>query len=215
MKTELAQAAILACILVAPFSHAQDLRHIPGLVGTMEVSHHRQQVGGVLEGCSMVFRAVFLDFAYRQGRPAVIAGNFTFYVQGPGAAFLTIKAGVKDLMPADAPIEAPANAYVQTKNGTSASAKGKAADSDMAGFRMWVLPITEKISALIGDVLDGKEVTLGISRKPGGLDVLIPLDLSVVETITTTEGGLKRKRSTDSLRQFTECFIEVSERLRQ
>lgn len=201
---------VLAMLVAVPAFAQQG-----GLAGTMEVEHQRQQSRGELEGCSMVFRVAFNDNVYRKGQLVMVAGNFTFYVRDPTSAFLTLKAGLKDVGAAQDKAEAPAFAYLQSKKATTAKTKAVAADSDTPGFRMWVMPADTSVSQLLADVLEGEPVTLGMTRKGGSVDLLVPLDLTTASTTINPDGTASRQRSQESLQSFQECFVEVAAKLKR
>lgn len=186
-----------------------------GLAGTMEVAHQRQQSRGELEGCSMVFRAAFHDHTYRSGQLVMVAGNFTFYVRDSNSAFLTLKAGLMNVGAGQSNAEAPAFAYLQSKKATTAKTKSVSNDSDTPGFRMWVMAADTNVSRLLGDVLDGGPVTLGLTRQGGLTDMLVPLDLKTAATTILPDGTASRRRSTEAVQSFGECFVELGAKLRR
>lgn len=190
-------------------------QQVPGLVGTLEVEHQRQQSKGKLEGCSLVYRAAFQDFAYLQGQLAAVAGNFTLYAPDANNTFLTLKVGFRHVGDEPSKTQAPGFAYLQSKSGTTAKTKNTPTDSDTLGFRMWVMPVDANVTAVIADVLDGQIVTLGFTRAGGSLDVLVPLDLTVATTTVDAKGAIHRDRSQAALVAFRECFADLASALKR
>jgi hypothetical protein len=181
----------------------------------MEVEFQPQQSKGELEGCSVVFRAAFRDHVYKSGKMAMVSGNFTFYVKDPNSAFVTIKAGIIDLEPLSKIANAPEFSYLQSGSASTAKARYIANDSDTPGFRLWVLAIDEEVAEVMGNILSRNPLTLGMLRKGGKLDVLVPIDLTVAGTDVSAVGKVSRRHSDQAIQRFTECFVKLSDRLKK
>lgn len=85
-------------------------------------------------------------------------------------------------MNAGTPFERPAFAYIQTKNATTTRLQLSTFDGD-PGYSFYVYNATDKEpSQMLMDVLENAKVQIGYNFKMGGLDVLAPLDLYVVNS---------------------------------
>jgi hypothetical protein len=209
--TCLIAAAIVAC--TATPLQALDLS---SLTGTMEVQFQPMQSEGIKEGCTLVYRAVGQDHAYRKGNLISLAGNIAYMRNNQRSNIvLSFKIGMIDSLDPNAKPEPPFFAYIQTPHGTTAGSKALQYDSDMPGFRLFVYQLDEDILKIYEDILSGASVTIGLNRKKGGLDVLVPLDLRVAESTIAADGSIKRRRSNEMLHQFAVCNDEVTEQVQK
>ncbi|MHB1051486.1 MAG: hypothetical protein ACYCZT_00245 [Thiobacillus sp.] len=180
--------------------------------GTYSVTFQPVTAAGKLEGCSLVYNAVMLDYVYQNGTPVLAIGNVTYnqHAKRPG---LSLKLGLTNVLSGNQPVVPPHYAFIKTKNGTTAGAKFVSYDSDISGYRVFVYQLTEKSTKLIGDLLNGENPTIGFNRSPKGVDATFPLDLSVEEIAESKNGQPQRKHSTDAIEGFRSCFSELSSSL--
>jgi hypothetical protein len=62
---------------------------------------------------------------------------------------------------------------------------------------------------VLTDIIEERPLSVGFNRMSGGLDVLVPLDISVSRTYE--EGGkILRIRSSEAIAQFTRCFLDLT-----
>jgi hypothetical protein len=104
----------------------------------------------------------------------------------------------------------PANSYFVFGTETSkASLVGQyASDTPGAQFSIFKpLPTYEKIS----DALDKGKITVAFNRKNGGMDIMIPIDLTIVDT---NEAG-KKTHSQQMITDFYSCTGELVKNLRK
>lgn len=186
-------------------------------LGTMEVQFMPMQSAGIREGCSLVYRVVGKDFAYRKGNLVTLAGNISYSTnKNHTNVGLSLKLGTFDSLNPTAEPEAPFFAYLQTPHGTTARSKFAEFDSpDMQGFRLFGYQFDDDVMRVYGDVVNGESVTIGFNRKKDGLDVLVPLDLTVAETTLSADGSINRRRSDEMLLQFLSCVTEVTEQVQK
>lgn len=85
----------------------------------------------------------------------------------------------------------------------------------MPGFRLFVNQLDGNILKVYEDILSGAPVTIGFNRMKGGLDVLVPLDLQVVESTIAADGSINRRRSDEMLAQIAVCINEVPEQVQK
>lgn len=208
MKTaKLVLRSLMFFCLAPATSGAQGLSD---LNGTYQVAFAPMQSGGRLQGCSLVFKAIAEDHVYQSGRPILLVGNVTVYTAPDKKGFaLAVKLGIGDPLNTAAPFEAPAVAYLQTRSANTASALADSQPSDIPGYRMFVYRITdESTMTVMKEMLESNSVTIGFNRHRGGLDLLVPIDLSVIDTVHDGK-GFKRQHSPQAVLQYSECSVNV------
>lgn len=176
------------------------------MFGTHAVQFQPIQRAGVLSGCSIVFRAVQADHAYRRGDPVAIVGNVSVYRFDRRMA-VGLKIGLKDLTVRHAPLVRPHYAYLQTKTKSTAKFRYTSNDGE-EGFRVIALGIDDAMPVLIEMLEEGKAL-VGFNRVPDGMDVLVPIDLQVVDAEPVPPDRFVRGRSNDELTGFTGCVHQV------
>jgi hypothetical protein len=195
-------AALLVCSASAVAASTDT-----GMEGTHWVQFQPQQSMGELEGCSLVFLTVVRDFKYKNGDYIALNGsiNLSKVKNNFGLSF---KIGAKD-MNAGTPFERPAFAYIQTKNATTAKSALSTFDGE-PGYSFYVYNATDKEpSQVLMDVVENAKVQIGYNFKVGGLDVLAPLDLFVVNSKLDSEKIVSRQTSPDILISFGQCVETV------
>jgi len=189
---------LIGCIgLNAGHALAQDDKSI---FGTHSVVFQPGRSGGKLHSSTLVYRAVVADFAYKNGRPSVIVGNIGVSLY-KNKIVLTLKIGVKELEGENTPFERPYFAYLQTKNHIVTKSPFEAMDGD-SGFRLLSWPFEEPTIKLISEMISTGIVTIGFNRIENGLDVLVPIDLTVFDADYTDDGKVIRKRSSNEVNEF-------------
>ena len=184
-------------------------------VGTIDVQFQPMQSAGVKEGCSLVYRAIQQDIAYQQGKLIAISGSIVFISSNEGTPALGLKVATINLLDDHATPKRPYFAYIQTPHGTTAGSKVFQADSpDMPGGKIFTFNLDEDAMKVMGDIHNGSQVTIGFNRTKGGMDVLVPLDLSVIES-TVSDTGYNRRHSDETIDQFSSCVLEISQRAKK
>lgn len=213
-----AHAIVIACLTTqASFVIAEDDSSI---YGTHRVVFQPIRSSGVLQGCSLVYTAVVADHVYRKGSLVAINGNVSVY-QGDqggkkgGNVSLNLKIGLNDFDSPDAPFAGPYFAYLQTANETTAKSFHEAFDGEK-GYRFFVFHLNETSAKLIVEMVDTGKVTIAFNRKKGGIDVLVPLDLTVIDAEYRGEGNVfTRKRSNEGPIQFLSCVGDILKQVKQ
>jgi hypothetical protein len=207
---------LIAAAIVASTATPIQALDLSPIVGTMEVEFQPMQSAGIKEGCTLVYRVVGQDHAYRKGNLISLAGNIAYWRNEQRSNIvLGFKIGMIDSLDPNAKPEPPFFAYLQSPHGTTAGSKAHQNDSDMPGFRLFVYRLDGDILKVYEDILSGAPVTIGFNRRKGGLDVLVPLDLRVAETTVSADGSINRRRSDDMLGQFAVCALEVTEQVQR
>jgi hypothetical protein len=136
------------------------------------------------------------------------------YIVGNSPGF-TLKIGLLDsdqnMNMSDA-FKEPYFAYIKTKYGSTAQAQHTGNLSDTAGYKMWTYYMDEQSLPILKDIFEDDSVSLFFNRTPNGLDVEVPLDLTVIKS-ESINGVIQRKNSREELRKFTACALEISEKL--
>ena len=206
--------ALAIAVGAATRLHALDL--LP-LVGTMEVEFQPMQSAGIRHGCTLGFRVIGQDHAYRKGHLVSLSGNIGYQANEERTiAALSLKIGTLDSLDPMSQPEAPFFAYIQSPHGTTARSKAVQFDSpDMPGFRHFVFSLDDNTIKVYKDIIDGASLTIGFNRNKGGLDVLVPLDLHVAESTIAADASITRRRSNEMLIQFLECATDVTRQVQK
>ncbi len=176
--------------------------------GTHWVRSQPVQVGGQLEGCSLVYLAVQADRVYLNGDQVAINGSLVLRSAQGNSLGLMLKIGLKN-MTKGSPLERPNFAYIQTASGTSASAKQQILDGD-EGYRLFIYNAKDPaIFKMIEDLTNNSKVSIGYNRKKDGMDVIVPLDLTVVDSEYTADQRVIRKNSPESILGFSDCVVKL------
>ena len=184
--------------------------------GTHWVKYQPIQVAGSLEGCQIVFLAVTADRAYLNGDTVAANGSLVLRNTNgtPAGLLFTLKLGLRN-MNQNAEFERPAFAYVQTPSSSTAKAAQTALDGD-PGYRLFAYrALDPEILGTLKDVISSKPITIGYSRSIGGMDVLVPLDLTVVDSEYSEQQEVLRKISPDVLKEFAQCTSVVLKAIRR
>lgn len=177
------------------------------IFGTHSVVFQPLQVGGELQGCTLVYRAVQTDSAYLGGKSIVIVGNIGIIQFGANLR-LKLKVGVKELV-GNRPFVRPNFAYLQTKSHSTAKAKQKAIDGD-EGFSLFVYSLYDpSVLALYVEMMDLGKVTVAFNREKNGIDVLVPVDLDVIDAKYPGGDSVVRQRSKKTLANFSDCSLTL------
>jgi hypothetical protein len=170
--TCLIAAAIVAS--TATLTQALDPTHIQATI-----QDHIQpiQSAGIKQGCTLVYRVVGRDYAYRKGNLFSLAGNIAYMTnEQRNDIVLGFKIGMLDSLAPNAKAQSPFFAYLQSPHGTTARSKSLQNDSDMPGFRLIAYQLDGDAMKVYENILSGAPVTIGFNRMKDGLDVLVPLD---------------------------------------
>lgn len=203
--------------MVALVNSAQlDATELSEFSGTIDVKFMPLQSGGIKQGCSLVFNVVGQDHIYRQGQLVSLIGNITFSSDKLRKnAGLSLKLRTIMSLQREAKTEEPFVAYIQTPNGSTANDKPmRVVSPDTPGAVIFVYGLGDGVMTVLKDILDGQPVTIGFNRNKDGLDVLVPLDLTVAET-TASNNGLKRRHSEEMLLQFATCNLDVANQVQK
>lgn len=202
---------ILATMLLAFVSINAQSNTEPNLEGTHWVKFEPLQSMGALQGCSIVYLTAVKDVRSLNGDLVVINGSITLHASDKKMVF-GFKVGVKNLTKGT-PFERPNFAYIQTKNSSTAKVETSKFEGE-PGYSFYVYSALDKqMMKFLEDFLENKNIQIGYTLKEGGLDMLAPLDLFVVDSGMTANAEFKRKTSPDVLLAFSDCFGKAMEEM--
>lgn len=205
----LACAVVVGC-LSTQASFAIAAQDDESIYGTHSVVFQPGQSSGVLHSCTLVYRATQADYAYRNGNPIMIDGNIGVRQFDAKNMILTLKIGVLDVGVPNAEFTRPYFAYLQTPMATTAKSRSKTVDGD-EGFRLIGIDLNDTTNKLLFEMLESEKVTIGFNRRKDGLDVLVPIDLTVFDAEYPGSGKVVRKHSNEAITQFLGCYKELLE----
>jgi hypothetical protein len=200
---------IIATLFLFSFATLANALDDDSIIGTYSVKFQPTQVDGELHACTLLFRAV----QYLDGSPVMILGNIGNRQVGANL-HLTLKVGVKNLV-GNGPIVRPNFAYLQTKSYSTAKVKQKAMNGD-EGFRLYAYSLFDPtVLDLYKEIMDSSKVTVGFNRKKGGMDVLVPIDLSVSDVEYLDGDKVVRKRSNEAVSNFVTCSATLLNQVKE
>lgn len=206
---------LIASIVLACTSTPINALDLSPLVGTVQIQFQPVQSAGKLEGCTLVYRVVGQDHAYRKGDLISLGGNIAIWSNRQhNNIALMLKIGIIDSLDSKATPDLPFFAYLQTPHGTTAKSKVGQNDSG-SGHQLFVYQLNEDTMNVYMDILNGEPVTIGFNRKNGGLDVLVPLNLRIADTSVSPDGSIVHRESDEMLQRFAECSNEVFQQVKQ
>jgi hypothetical protein len=215
-RTAAGIAILIALIQTQPAFPAEDKRTLEGNAiqdflisrkGTIETKAKSQFADGELVNCMIQFTALAQDSIYRRGQPIKISGLFgIMYPQNkPG---IILKLTVNDIDPITLK-EIPAtpdSAYLISGLKSSKQYLIAKQPPNVPGDIFVIFNIDGALE-IVSDALSNKNITIAFNREPRGLDVQVPIDLTIEETSDTGD----RKRSSKTIDEFLSCASKLLE----
>lgn len=196
--------------LPAFHANAQTTR-VPGTwVGTGFVVSQPSMQDGKTVTCGLTYKAFIQDQIYRQGAPSIIDGSFGLArVRDTIAGFLKIV--VEDLSIENGEVRQtrakPYAAYLATKDGqTTVASRRQSSASDQPGGLFTIFQADDAFLNVIAMVSAKGAATVWFSRRQGGLDVPVELDL----TVTATKDG-QSVHSRKEITAFADCWPRLQQ----
>jgi hypothetical protein len=203
MLAALASSLALPALAQSP----QELGKIlsPALYGTSFVSASPRFAAGKLFACELEYRALQRDHFYKQGAPIVVFGGISINRVENGTA-LVLKVVLQDVSLGQGQIQSkpamPANAYLMTSSGEPNIADlVDKSPSDTPGGLVSIFKLGEKTMQVYADMLERTTATIAFNRTPGGSDLTVPLDLTIVDM----DANGYRTKSLSQIGRFSEC----------
>lgn len=198
--------AILICFTLN-VSAADD-----SVFGTHWVKFQPIQVAGDIQGCQLTFLTVTADRVYLEGNPVAVNGTIALRATNR-ALGLALKVGMKNLISPSASFERPAFAYLQTASGSTAKSRQQSSDGE-SGYKLFVYNAIDKDTMkVLLELMTSGNVSIGYSRKTGGMDVMAPLDLMVSDAEYLQNQKVIRTRSPEASRGFADCAERIISRI--
>lgn len=180
------------------------------VIGTHSVEFLPGQSAGVLHSSSLVYKAIHSDYVYQNGGLTMLVGSIGL-TESKGNTFLTLKIGTKDLEVENSVFVRPVLAYLQTNTASTIKSKHMVMDGD-EGFLLVAISLDKNALKLLQEMGETKKVSIGFNRREGGLDVIVPIDLTVTESeykTSPTEIKVIRKRSDKAVHNFYETALQI------
>jgi hypothetical protein len=170
------------------------------LVGTISVENRPSFVSGQLQGCTIEYYAMARDNIYKQGAFIKVGGSFGL-LSSRGMVSPVLKVMLHDVDPLTMSFtpSTPVSAYFVSRTSTTKAAIVGHIPSDTPGA-VFVVFKPETFAVMAEGLTDNK-LTIAFARTRGGMDVVLPIDTTVVDTSNTGE----RTRSHKPVSEFFEC----------
>jgi len=154
---------------------------------------------------------VTADRVYRDGNQVAVNGSIVLQITDR-ALGLIFKVGLKDITSPSSAFERPAFAYIQTASGSTAKSRQQSLDGD-PGYRLFVYSaIDNDTMKVLLELMQSGKASIGYSRNFGGIDVLVPLDLSVADSEYTKNQKVIRTKSPEAAQGFSSCTERIIDR---
>lgn len=177
------------------------------MIGTNRVEFAPMKVQDRLEGCSLTFNNIVRDQVYQNGAYVYVGGYISIYKNPKGVVF-GIKVGTKNLE--DSQPKKPNFAYLQTVTATTSKIKPEIFDIDGDGFKLFIYQFDDEIIKIYEEMLEFNKATIGFNRKSGGLDLMVPVDLTVKDVVIEDK-KIKKIYSPEMVLEFSNCSIQIFE----
>jgi hypothetical protein len=201
---------INASILLMLCNHALAVDN--SVYGTHWVKFQPTTVEGKLNGCSLTYLSVQADRVYKNGEPVIVNGGIWLSTTEKSIG-LMLKVGLKDFGRSDSKFERPHFAYLKGKDQNTAAATISSVPGD-EGYSLFMYNIANPaVQSVLSDLFGG-QISIAFNRQSGGMDVVVPIDLFVVDSEYTTDFKVKRKTSTSTAVGFTDCTMKLIENLK-
>jgi hypothetical protein len=176
-------------------------------VGTNWVKGYSITSGGKLKGCSIEFNAFIHDTSYVVSQLSSVSGSYTLYFMPEK---MDIRVGLK-LVVHDYKYGAekaePNPPFFVTINTLGkkrfASAFVDSTMSDVPGGKFFVYSFDESTEEVLDQIYKNK-LTILFNRKEGAMDLVVPLDLTVVSK--DDKGHVTRSKT--NMKEFSNCLAE-------
>jgi hypothetical protein len=175
-------------------------------VGTISNDAQPVFTNGVLTGCSLNFTTLVKDFTYKAGTFARVDGSFNLLAAKSNLGVL-LKVVVNDIDPKtyDWTPSSPVSAFFVSGNATSLPFLiNRSLDSDTPGAVVAVYN-AEKTFPMLVQGLNAGTVTVAFARTVGGVDMQVPIDV----TVEDTDNNGNKKRSNKAATSFLQCTQDL------
>jgi len=183
-------------------------------IGTTYTEPNIQYDQGRLSGCGIEFAYYLNDFTYHQGQRYNITGSFGVKEAGQNGILGYLKiftTKINSLGKFDGKPEKPNFAYLRSSSGQSnAKSIFRSFDSDVPGGLFTVFNLDKPTLDILKGALVTNKITVAFNRMQNGLDVEIPIDL----TVESINGSGKPLISQKTMTAFKKCMSDFSTNLK-
>lgn len=174
--------------------------------GTSFVTPMVQSHEGITDACGFEFKAMSFDTAYLGGDPVIINGSLAIRLFNPKAVGIAYKLGTFQFEGTELKSSAPTFAWI--KVGSVLIKPKKSVPSDSEGYTLYISELPSDMKSFLKALYEQQEVKVGFNRREGGMDVVVPIDLSVRDT--AFEGTkVVRKRDKTLAPVLSQCVKEL------
>lgn len=211
MKSKLLILPLAFMIPLSPISASST----NSLLGTLFVKFSEQRSKGELKGCSLEYSSLIQDHSYNRGELYAVFGSLSISQNKSGTPLIGLKVGTQKVVPGtngsaiEFIPERPHFAYLTDENGANNAKQLIAStDSDTPGAKFFVYNLfTEEAIQLTSALSAKQKLIIAFNRREGGIDVFLPVDLTVIET---GNDGQRRKSPSEAL-AFDKCTLKIIE----
>lgn len=186
------------------------------LLGTLETRFRELSHAGNLTGCELSFETIAQDYAYKNGTEIMGIGSISLnFIDNKLGVMLKLGTlEVEQFMNENSKkeITAPNYIFLKSKNFNSANQPYVIVESQSIGFKILVLKDYVESLKLIDGIIQQGNFSVGFNSTPNGMDVLLPIDVTVKETIMN-DGSFKRVHSDDTLSNFAMCAATLGNKV--
>lgn len=182
------------------------------MLGTLDATAHSDFTNGQFSGCSIEFAVLTRDWTYKAGGLITVHGSFGL-MKAKEKVGTFLKVVLHDVDPRDMKfIPSPlASAYFLSDNNLTTSKQYEVASykSDTPGGVLTVFQLQPTLS-FITKGLKKDQVTIAFNRTADGMDIQVPIDV----TVEGTSNDGSRQRSTKATEDFAQCGQSLLKGLR-
>jgi hypothetical protein len=200
--------AVLPWLLLTTGGQAVGQTISTTMLGTLNATAHSDFTNGKLSACSIQFGVLTRDWKYKAGGFITITGSFGL-MEVKDKVATVLKVVLHDVDPRDMKFipSPPASAYFVSDNlTTSKQHQVESYNSDTPGALFTIFQLQPTFS-FITKGLKKDQVTIAFNRKADGMDIQVPIDVTVEDT--SNDGS--RRRSTKAKEEFAQCALSLLE----
>lgn len=176
-------------------------------VGTNWVKGYSITSGGKLTGCSIEFNSFIHDTTYVASQLSAVSGSYTlFFMPEKSDIRIGLKLVVHDYKYGAEKVEPNPPHFATIKTGGKkrfVSAFIDSTESETPGGRFFVYRFDETTQEVLDQIYKNK-LSILFNRKEGSIDLILPLDLTVV----SKDDGGRVTRSKTNMKDFNDCLGE-------
>jgi hypothetical protein len=172
--------------------------------GTVYTQVNRNTQNGKLDTCSVEYGAYIRDHVYGKGQKYYVTGSINFHKMGDGEVGPSLKVITIKATPLGNFIgqpESPVNAYL--KSGKFSDSKDFFANlnTDTPGALFVKFNNGDAVKSVFNNAKKTNKISVMFSRSPSGLDVEVPLDLTI---------GSEGEANAKTITEFSSCVNELA-----